>query len=83
LTELPDSSAAPVWARKDVAIATCPKSYITAESQTLVEDYLVRRRLNGIEFSELSARQVEAFLILETAIAAEMSDDQHNTRRAL
>jgi hypothetical protein len=72
-----------VWARKDVAIATCPTSYITAESQTLVEDYLVRRRLNGMEFSELSARQVEAFLILEKALAAEMNDDQHNTRRTL
>ena len=72
-----------MWARKDVAAETCPKSYITAESQTLVEDYLVRRRLNGIEFSELSARQVEAFLILEKALAAEMSDDQHNTRRTL
>jgi hypothetical protein len=72
-----------VWARKDVATETCPTSYITAESQTLVEDYLVRRRLNGIEFSELSARQVEAFLILEKALAAEMNDDQHNTRRAI
>jgi hypothetical protein len=72
-----------VWARKDVATGTCPTSYITADSQTLVEDYLVRRRLNGFEFSELSARQVDAFLILGTALAAEMSDGQHNTRRAL
>jgi len=83
LTASPDSTASPVWARKDVATETCPKSYITAESQTLVEDYLVRRRLNGIEFTELSARQVEAFLILEKALAAEMSDDQYNTRRTL
>ena len=72
-----------MWARKDVAIETCPKSYITAESQTLVEEYLVRRRVNGIKFSELSARQVEAFLILKKALVTEMNDDQHNTRRAL
>jgi hypothetical protein len=72
-----------VWVRKGVAITTCPKSYITAESLTLVEDYLVRRRLNGIEFSELSGRQVEAFLILEKALAEEMNDDQHDTRRTL
>jgi hypothetical protein len=62
---------APVWARKTVAIDTCPKSYITAESEGLVEDFLVRRRLGGMSFEELSARQVEGFLILEQALAGE------------
>ena len=60
-----------MWARKTVAINSCPKSYITAESEGLVEEFLVRRRLNGINFGELSARQVEAFLVLEQALAAE------------
>ena len=32
-----DGKAAPVWARKTVAIESCPKSYITAESEGLVE----------------------------------------------
>lgn len=72
-----------MWARKDVAIETCPQSYITAESQTLVEEFFVRRRLNGIQISELSARQVEAFLILEKALATEMSDEQQHTRGTL
>jgi hypothetical protein len=54
-----------------VAIESCPKSYITAESEGLVEDFLVRRRLGGMRFAELSARQVEGFLILEEALAAE------------
>jgi hypothetical protein len=75
-----DADAPLVWARKDVAIATCPKSYVTAESETLVEEFLVRRRLQGMDFAELSARQVEAFVILEQALAAEMRDGQHNTR---
>ena len=66
-----------------MATETCPKSYVTAESQTLVEEYLVRRRLNGLEFSQLSAREVEAFLILENALAAEMNNDQHDTKRTL
>ena len=66
-----DGKAAPVWARKTVAIESCPKSYITAESEGLVEDFLVRRRLGGTSFGELSARQVEGFLILEQALAAE------------
>ena len=60
-----------MWARKAVAIESCPKSYITAESEGLVEDFLVRRRLGGMSFGELSARQVAGFLILEQALAAE------------
>jgi hypothetical protein len=54
-----------VWARRGVAIGCCPRSYVTAESDGLVEEFFVRRRLGAREFEELSARQVEAFLILE------------------
>jgi hypothetical protein len=46
----------------------------------LVEEFLVRRRLRGMDFAELSARQVEAFVILERTLAAEMNHGQHNTR---
>ena len=60
-----DANASPVWARSGVAISTCPKSYISAESQSLVEDFLVRGRLGGIRAGELSARQVDAFVLLE------------------
>ena len=60
-----DAGAPLVWARRDVSLRTCPKAYITAESQTLVEEFFVRRRLRGMDFAELSARQVEAFVILE------------------
>ena len=66
-----DGGAAPVWARKTVATESCPKSYITAESEGMVEDFLVRQRLGGMDFQELSARQVEGFLILEQALTAE------------
>ena len=75
--------AAPVWARKYIALETCPKSTVTAESQSLVEEFLVRRRLRGLDWEGLSARQVEAFVILEKAFAAEMEDGQHNTRQTL
>ena len=70
-----DDRAAPVWARKTVATESCPKSYITAESEGLAEDFLVRRRLGGMNFGELSARQVEGFLILEQALAGELRRD--------
>jgi hypothetical protein len=67
-----------------VAIDSCPKSYITAESEGLVEEFLVRRRLGGMNFGELSARQVEGFLVLEQALAAEAMRAQNRPRsRAL
>ena len=72
-----------VWARKNVAVTCCPKSLITAESETLVEEFLVKRQLGGIDFGELTARQVEAFLILEQAVAAERSDGEHSAGRDL
>ena len=56
-----------------MAIEECPKSYITAESEGLVEDFLVRRRLGGMNFEGLSARQVEAFLLLEEALGREVA----------
>ena len=71
-----------MWARKQVALRTCPKSYVTAESQTLVEEFFIRRRLGAMDFAELTARQVEAFVILEKALVTEMNDGQHNTRQA-
>ena len=58
----------------------CPKSYITAESECLTEEYLVRRRLGGLQFSELTARQAEAFLILEKALLTEMKNGQQDRR---
>jgi hypothetical protein len=63
-----------------VATESCPKSYITAESEGLVEEFLVRRRLGGMEFGELSARQVEGFLILEQALTSEMRRDGEGAR---
>jgi hypothetical protein len=78
-----DPNAPLVWARRSVVLRTCPKSYITAESQTFVEEFFVRRRLGAGDFESLSARQVEAFVILEKALAGEISDAQQNTRQDL
>jgi hypothetical protein len=64
-------ASAVTWARGGIALATCPKSYVTAESETLLEDFLVRRRLAGSRVEDLSARQVEAFMVLEQALAEE------------
>jgi len=62
-----------VWARNGVAIYECPKTFITAQSMAWLETYLVRQRLHqeGVEGS--SAREVEAFLIMEY----ELQEVQH------
>ena len=78
-----DPAAQPVWARQQVSTTVCPKSLVTAESLSLVEEFFVRRRLGGFRLDELTARQAEAFLILERELQAEKIDGQHNTRRNL
>lgn len=75
-----ETGAPLVWARRGASLTTCPKSTITGESLTLVEEFLVRRRLGGMRVEELSARQVEAFSILENEVAAETRDGQNHTR---
>lgn len=69
-----------MWARKDAVLFTCPKSYVTSESETLVEEFFVRRRMGAIDFSELNARQVEAFALLENALTLEIKDGQEKRR---
>lgn len=61
----------PVWARDDVAIETCPKSYVTAQSLGWMEQYFVWRRLAYRRPDELTARDVEAFMILENEMLLE------------
>jgi hypothetical protein len=67
-----------VWARKGISLGTCPKSFISAESLALLEHFSVRRRLGGGNVTELSAREADAFLILERALEAEGNNGQHN-----
>jgi hypothetical protein len=75
-----DPVGPPVWARRGVCLGTCPKSYISVESESLVEEYLVRRRFGDVRAMELSARQAEAFAILENELSAEIRHGQQNTR---
>jgi hypothetical protein len=58
----------------------CPKSYISADAETTVEEFLVRRRLGGLRFSELTARQAEAFVLLEKALVEEINRGQQSRR---
>ncbi len=68
-----------VWARKGVALQTCPRSYISAQSEGWLEAFFAFRQFGGVGVSELGARDAEAFLILEQELAKERSDGQANT----
>lgn len=54
-----------VWARGPVAVTECPKSLITPESIELLERYYLWKLSGGQDYRRLSARQAEAFLLLE------------------
>ena len=71
-----------MWARREAVLGTCPRSAITAESQTTVEEFFIRRRLGLMDEEHLTARQVEAFAILEKVLAAEIKYEQHDARAA-
>ena len=60
-----------VWARRDAATGSCPRSYVTTESVGLLEEFLVRRQLGGMACEQLDARKVEAFIVLERELDKE------------
>ena len=70
-------ATAPVWARGWVSIFECPKSYITAESLTWIEEFQVRKLFGFGDVMSLPARAVDAFCTLEReSIAERMNADQ-------
>jgi hypothetical protein len=69
-----------VWARRNVTLDTCPKPYITTESLSLLEEFFLRRRFRAFPVEELSARQVEAFLILKKELAADFESGTRGER---
>jgi hypothetical protein len=49
---------------------------VTSESVGLIEEFLVRRQLGGTAYDAMSARKVEAFLVLERELARERRDER-------
>ncbi len=78
-----DDGGPVVWARGGVATTRCPKSVITGESEAMVEEFLARRRLGGTAVAELSARQVDAYVALEGALAEARKNGERRTRDAV
>jgi hypothetical protein len=76
---LPAALATPpriVWARKNVSTQICPKSFLSADSITWLEEFLVWKRLGSRWLEDLTARQTQAFLLLEGELAAEGNHEQ-------
>lgn len=69
----------PVWARGSVALETCPRSFITAESITLLEEFAVWRQLGNMGRT-LTAKQVDGFAILEGMLAKELKNGRQGNR---
>ena len=60
-----------VWAWKHVVATNCPKSLISAESVAWIEEFCAWKLAGGADYRTMSARQIEAFSVLEKELAAE------------
>jgi hypothetical protein len=60
-----------VWGRRRMSVDECPRSLVTGESLSLLEEFFVRRRLGIPDSLETEARKVEAFLILRDLMEKE------------
>lgn len=65
-----------VWARGKVGTEECPKSVITGASLAWLEGFHAWKRLGGRPVEAMSARQAQAFLLLERELAAEASHER-------
>jgi len=63
-----------VFVRKRAQSDECPKSMVTGESLSLLEEFFVSRRLGMQSGIETSARKVDAFLILREEMEREEKD---------
>ena len=65
-----------VWARGRVSTSECPKSFVTAESVGWLEEFQAWKRFGYANVAEMTARQVEAMLVLEAELGEEVKRGQ-------
>lgn len=63
-----------IWARGRISITSCPTSYITAESQALLEEFHAWKLIGAVDLYHMPARVVEAIFILENELRLEQYD---------
>ena len=61
-----------VWARRGVLALQCPKSVITAQSLSFLEQFRVWKSLGGGAPWPIEAKAAEAMIVLEQALQTEM-----------
>jgi hypothetical protein len=71
-----DSTAPIVWLRGRMSLATCPTSFITAESIALLEEFHAWKLVGGSSAYDLPARLVEAIFVLENELRTTSHDGQ-------
>lgn len=68
----------PVWVRNGVALNTCPRSVVTAESTGWFEEFQIWRKFGSSNYEQMEARKLEAFLVLGAELERERSDDRQD-----
>jgi hypothetical protein len=71
-----DDDSQIVWLRGSVSLTTCPTSYITAESISLLEEFHAWKLLGAGNVYDLPARLVEAIFVLENELRTANNDGQ-------
>lgn len=66
-----------VWARAGVIACQCPKSIITAQSLSYVEQFRIWKELGGGTPLSIEAKAAEAILVLEQAWRRENEHGQN------
>ena len=56
----------PIWSRRGVVAMQCPKSLITAESLSFIDEFQIWKRFGCADVGSMNARTVEALSILES-----------------
>ncbi|MDX1980372.1 MAG: hypothetical protein SFV51_08890 [Bryobacteraceae bacterium] len=63
-----------VWARGGMVLTSCPKSYISGNSEAWIEEHRTRSLLGGAPIEQLEARTVHALMLLEAESRKEESN---------
>jgi hypothetical protein len=66
-----------IWARGGAALTTCPTSYITSESISLLEEFHAWKLFGAPDFYQLPARIVEAIFLLENELRSGRNDGEN------
>jgi hypothetical protein len=66
------NAARTVWARRSVSTTQCPKSIVTSESLSLLEQFQIWKRFGSADMLRMNARAAEAFVLLDDELQQEI-----------